>query len=48
MSKPHCAKGHDSGIGWSSAAGACGWDMNHWQALHLQTMSFASLIAVNQ
>jgi hypothetical protein len=48
MSKPHCAKGHDSGIGWSSAAGACGQDANLWQALNLWTMSFASLIAVNQ
>jgi hypothetical protein len=26
MSKPHCAKGHDSGIGWSFAAGVCGLD----------------------
>jgi hypothetical protein len=48
MSKPHCAKGQNSGIGWSSAAGAWDLEANHWQASHLRMMSFASSTDVNQ
>src|SRR3954469_18531526 len=40
ISSPEVAKGHVSGMGLSSDAGACGFLANFWQATQRRTISF--------